>query len=411
MTLINGGRRIAGELPANCITPMNKHIKQCGISFGFMMLVSSLALSQSVSPARPTTTGTAPVVKQETTPSGLIQQGKLLYRSVRLKEALEKFEAVLKLEPSNDEALGLAAVTAFRLDNQRASRDYFQRRSELTDQKDSVRAFCDYRIALTYWREVHDIVARHGQVENGVVVYRIQAPELTQIDELVSNGLGYVDRTLRIIENFAEAYNIRNLLHAEAALAAGDGDGSGRHRQESLFALKRACELTEQASASGKKSEVADFSQPTVLISEFGRTPEEDGSMGGAMIRMIEGGKPIRRQMAAFPPPKPAAKIDGALPDQSGLAGQPPPTAPSAQGPMTPVSPSSVKVEVLISTLGDVAFAHVVDGRPEWGASALLAARGWKFEPAKFEGRPVQVSGVITFDVKQAPASPPKIVR
>jgi Flp pilus assembly protein TadD len=58
----------------------------------------------------------------------LIAQGKALYRAQRLKPALAKFEAALKLDPENDEALSLAAVTAFRLDLQPQSRDYFVRR-------------------------------------------------------------------------------------------------------------------------------------------------------------------------------------------------------------------------------------------------------------------------------------------
>jgi TonB family protein len=63
-------------------------------------------------------------------------------------------------------------------------------------------------------------------------------------------------------------------------------------------------------------------------------------------------------------------------------------------------TPGIVKVEVLISAAGDVVFAHVVDGRHDLNGSAVMAAREWKFEPAKFEGKPVQVSGVITFDMK-----------
>src|SRR5262245_37620628 len=100
----------------------------------------------------------------------LIEQGKSLYRAQRLKPALAKFEAALKLAPVNDEALSLAAVTAFRLDLQPQSRDYFLRRANLTRQKDSVKAFSYYRVALTYWREVHDLVAKFvGIKENKIV--------------------------------------------------------------------------------------------------------------------------------------------------------------------------------------------------------------------------------------------------
>jgi TonB family protein len=65
-------------------------------------------------------------------------------------------------------------------------------------------------------------------------------------------------------------------------------------------------------------------------------------------------------------------------------------------------TPGKVKVEVLISATGEVVFGHIVDGRPDLNGAAILAARAWKFEPAKFEGKQVQVSGMITFDMKPA---------
>ncbi|MGH9754870.1 MAG: hypothetical protein ACREA2_19000, partial [Blastocatellia bacterium] len=103
-----------------------------------------------------------PGAKPDLSAAQLVEQGKALYRAQRFKPALAKFEAALKLEPENDEALSLAAVTAFRLDLQPQSRDYFIRRANLTGQKDSVKAFSYYRVALTYWREIHDLVAKFG---------------------------------------------------------------------------------------------------------------------------------------------------------------------------------------------------------------------------------------------------------
>jgi len=69
-------------------------------------------------------------------------------------------------------------------------------------------------------------------------------------------------------------------------------------------------------------------------------------------------------------------------------------------------APGTVKVEVLISKTGDVVFAHVVDGRDDLKGAALLAARAWKFAPPRFEGTPVQLSGVITFDMRPGGGRP-----
>lgn len=329
----------------------------------------------------PTAVPAAPVM----TAAQFIQQGKGLYRAVRLKEALDKFVEALKLEPNQDEALGLAAVTAFRLDQQSAARDYFQRRADLVGQKDSVRAFCHYRIALTYWREVHDLIAKYSTIENGRLAYLIPASQVTEIERLIIEGMTSVDRTLTLVDNFAEAHNTRSLLQAEAAIVATDPASITASRQSSLASLKRAIELTEQAAAAGKKAEVADFSQPTVRVSEFPRTVEEESTLNDPILKLLEGGRPIRRHQPVFP----LQKLAKAEAGEGGATGADP-------------ASSIVKVEILVSTLGDVAYASVIDGRQELRPAALLAARGWKFEPARLDGHPVQVSGTITFDARPA---------
>jgi TonB family protein len=336
------------------------------------------------SPVKKTATSTQPVsqeIKPEQSVAELITQGKSLYRSARFKQALAKFEAALKQKPENDEALGLAAVTAFRLDNQVQSRDYFLRRVDLPDQKDSVKAYCYYRVALTYWRDAHDIVAKYGEIQNGKPVYNLTERDVSEAKYAITNGLENVDRALAITGNIAEAYNVKNLLHAEAALMATDQNSAKENRELSVKALRRAIELT-QASAVGKRGEAADFSQPTVRIAEYAKNKDDEEKLEDPMMEILEGGRPTKRVHAIFPSlrqPKPATET----------------TDPSAN-----YFSGKVIVEVLVSTTGEVVFAHVVEGRSELNGAAIVAARSWKFAPAKFEGKPVQVSGVISFQMR-----------
>jgi outer membrane biosynthesis protein TonB len=58
------------------------------------------------------------------------------------------------------------------------------------------------------------------------------------------------------------------------------------------------------------------------------------------------------------------------------------------------------KVEVLVNAAGKVVFARILDAPPATTGPALEAAKKWTFTPPKFEGQPIQVLGVITFDVK-----------
>src|SRR5262245_66603280 len=175
----------------------------------------------------------------------LIEQGKAQYRAQRLKPALAKFEAALKLEPENDEALSLAAVTAFRLDLQSQSRAYFLRRANLKGQKDSVKAFSYYRVALSYWREVHDLVAKFVGIKENKVVVTTPEQNRVSIRFGINNGLEYADKALTILDNFAEAQNVKNLLHAEAALSADSEEVAIEHRRQSVECLRRAIELSK----------------------------------------------------------------------------------------------------------------------------------------------------------------------
>src|SRR5215813_13234382 len=150
------------------------------------LLSVSLSLCLSVMAQKP-----VPGAKTNLSAAQLVEQGKTLYRAQQFKLALARFEAALKLEPENDGALSLAAVTAFRLDLQSQSRDYFIRRANLARQKDSVKAFSYYRVALTYWREVHDLVAKFVWIKGNKVI--VTTPEQNQADirSGIKNGLEY----------------------------------------------------------------------------------------------------------------------------------------------------------------------------------------------------------------------------
>jgi len=331
----------------------------------------------------------------------LLEQGKALYRTQRLKPALAKFEAALKLAPENDEALSLAAVTAFRLDLQSQSRVYFLRRANLKGQKESVKAFSYYRVALSYWREVHDLVAKFVGIKGNKVVVTIPELNRAEIRFGIQKGLEHSDKALAILDNFAEAQNIKNLLYAEAALSANSEDVATKQRRQSLECLRRAIEFSKSL-VGAKGGDVADFSLPTIRVSEFAHTDDEEGKIEDPMKALITGGRPVKRTQAIFPGARPAKAGNQNDPSAKGVTKDGGAYSLGAgRGALTAsYTPGIVKVEVLVSSAGDVVFAHIVDGRADLNGEAILAARAWKFEPAKFEGKPVQVSAVITFDMK-----------
>jgi hypothetical protein len=356
--------------------------------------------------------------KPTITATDLVEQGKQQYRAAnsasevnrvaRFERALDKFKAALQLESTHDEALGLAAITAFRLDNQTQARAWFLQRAELPDQKDSVKAYSYYWAALTLWRQAHDLTAKSGEFKEGKTLFALPEGEAREAAKHIADGLDYVGRALAFIPNYAEAHNLKNLLHTEAAFAAPDEETAAKAQRAALASLRKAIELYRPAG--NTKDAAAIFGAPTIRVAEFARTKDEDAALKEPVLKMLEGGRPLTRVAAVFPavrPPK-AQAADPKDPSVTGVTAQGGAYSLGAgRGALNAAyMPGTVKVEVLVSTTGSVLFAHVVDGRSDLVGAALLAARKWTFAPAKFEGHPVQVSGVITFEMKPPGAKP-----
>ncbi|MBI1761742.1 MAG: energy transducer TonB [Acidobacteria bacterium] len=368
------------------------------------------AASKKATPTPTPKPGTAPVAPQESKPEvaaeQLIEQGKVLYKANKFPQAQAKFEAALKLEPERDDALGLAADLAYRLDDQLKARTWFLRRAELPNQKDSIRAYCFYRAALSFWREAHDAIAMNGSYKDGQTTFKLPDKQVAEVEEQLTSGLYYAERAIASIANFTEAHTLKSLLHSEHAFITEAAKKVEEHQRQSLKSLRRALELVKDKDP---KTLSADFGSPTVIIGEFAPTKADEDKAPAPDHKLVEGGEVLKRATPVFPsilPAKNAAGGDnttGVTKDGGAVS------LGGGRGALTAAyAPGKVKVEVLVSMLGDVVFAHVVQGRSDLNAAAITAARKWKFKPATFEGKPVQLSGVITFDMRPGrPAATP----
>lgn len=348
-----------------------------------------------------------PDPKPDVTAEQLLEQGKALYKASKFPQALAKFEAALKLEPERDDALGLAADLAYRLDDQPKARVWFLRRAELANQKDSIRAYCFYRAALSYWRVAHDLIAMNGTFKDGQTVYKVPEKQLPEVEEQLTSGMYYAERALSITSNYAEAHTLKSLLNSEHSLIAESEKKIDEYRRACLSALRKSLDLNK---GKDPKSIAADFGTPTIIVGEFAPNKIEEDRALTPEYKVIEGGEVLARVPAVFPSIRPAKSADagenttGVTKDGGAVS------LGGGRGALTAAyAPGKVKVEVLVSTAGEVVFAHVVQGRSDLNGAAVTAARKWKFKPATFEGKPIQVSGVITFDMRpgRAAGAPP----
>ncbi len=358
---------------------------------------------QPASPPQPA--ATPKPTPSPATAKDLIAQGNQQYRKGKFDLAAKQFLAALKLEPNNDDALGYASLTAYELGNLAQARELFQRRTDLPNQKGTIKTFSTYMVALTCWRQAHELIAKRGELKLPETVYKLPEKELTTANEHVTAGLATVHKVLALKPDYTEAINVKNLLHAEAAAIASAESKANEHRTAALDALRQAIKL--------HKVGTEDFGAPTVLLGEFGATDEEQDQIKDPMLAKVEGGRPLTRATAVLP----VVKIAAAKPRSQG--GEPPPTGVGAGGSAVSVGPGQgalrpsktetvqlkgglAKVEVLINSAGKIVFARMLDGPAATTGPALEAAKKWTFSPPKFEGHPIQVLGVITFNVQSS---------
>jgi Ca-activated chloride channel homolog len=190
-------------------------------------------------------------------------------------------------------------------------------------------------------------------------------------------------------------------------------------------------------------SNIAQPEKPSEAPSRSRRIgPSETSDMPSASsnVRVATTDKPITEQpisrreerttkpvesTASAPPPKPVADTkptasndrppaSNAASSPAGQASSPPATKPVTGGvlnskavylprPLYPPSAKNVRatgvvtVEVLLNEEGKVISARAVDGNPFLRQAAIMAARQARFTPTVLSGKPVQVTGVITY--------------
>jgi len=121
------------------------------------------------------------------------------------------------------------------------------------------------------------LIAKRGQIKDGKTAFDLSEEESTAAAKYIADGLDYAGRALVIIPGYAEAHNLRNLLHTEAAFIAPDEKKAAEEHRAALSSLRKAIELHHPASNANDAA--AMFGSPTVYVAEFARTKDEDAAL------------------------------------------------------------------------------------------------------------------------------------
>jgi TonB family protein len=147
-------------------------------------------------------------------------------------------------------------------------------------------------------------------------------------------------------------------------------------RRESVWHLIRGIVRTNSGHTINITDQSSDTEEPnlnsnsnTNTDTDTGTNTNESGSSGKPVSGGVLNSKAITLPKPAYPPIAKQAHASG-----------------------------TVVVQVLVDEDGDVISARALSGHPLLQAVSVGAARGAKFSPTKVDGKPVKVSGVITYN-------------
>jgi TonB family protein len=223
------------------------------------------------------------------------------------------------------------------------------------------------------------------------------------------------------------------------AVSNPNADGGKFISRDTSTQLDNALSLAPNIAQPEKPSEAPSRSR-RIGPSETGDMPNAESSVKMATTEKPITEQPVARrderttrpvESTASPPPKPVADMKptasndrppAASPASSTTGQAAPPVAPKPvtggvlnskavylPRPLYPPSAKNIRasgmvtVEVLLNEEGKVISARAVDGNPFLRQAAIVAARQARFTPTVLSGKPVQVTGVITYTFTLAP--------
>jgi len=126
---------------------------------------------------------------------------------------------------------------------------------------------------------------------------------------------------------------------------------------------------------------------------------ETDLKVGGGLIfgRVVDGSSAAGKDKTSekVPADQLPDVISGAVLNGTAMSLPKPPYPPAARAVR---ASGAVSVQVLIDEHGDIFSATSVSGHPLLRAASEIAACGAKFSPTLLQGKPVKVSGIITYN-------------
>jgi TonB family protein len=329
--------------------------------------------------------------------------------------AVAAYEKVLEADPANAEGHNSIMSLLGQMKNEEAMREHLLRRANNDSLPPGPRAEALTALAGAQWKCSHDITERNketqqppedkeGQGQNKaggaeankeagreprqagaegvkpVVKYKrpADASDLIRAQQCVSEGLILSEQATRLEPDGPGAWSHRaNLLREAAKLAEMEGNDFQKAEYERQS--QEASQRHQEASAAANARPAQPSAQPApVAMPSPGRAPRAGAPAAGAA-------DPARRDTVV-----PAGVLNAQA------VSKPEPAFPASA--KAAARAQVVTVRVRVDERGNVTEARAVSGHPLLRPAAEEAARRARFRPMVVRGKPVQVSGVLTYN-------------
>ena len=222
----------------------------------------------------------------------------------------------------------------------------------------SIAAFLFVMTGLVVGQDIPKVI--NGGVLNGKAV---NLPKPKYPDEAKAAKL---EGTVRIKITIDEEGNVTSAELSNEPYEVIRADGS-REKVDPEYVDPSLVEAAREAALEAKFSPTRLSGQPVRVtgIVVYNFKAASDSAISGGILN----GKAVELPSAKYPAAAKAVKASGA-----------------------------VAVQIVIDENGDVISATAISGHPLLRSSATEAAQGAKFRPTTIEGKPVRVSGVLTYN-------------
>ncbi|HEY0173252.1 MAG TPA: TonB family protein [Pyrinomonadaceae bacterium] len=281
------------------------------------------------------------------------------------ERAVAAYQDVLKADPANDDAYKAVVFLYGQMKNEQKVQELLLGRANDFSATNERRSEAFVILASKQWQCSHDVTEQREnktteqQSDKPVVKYKMPADQSDHLRarQCASDGLQLVEQALTLDPKHQKAQSYKvNLLLEAAKLAEMEGDAAQKAEYER--------QITELVGADRGKAEPGQQAEPDVVAPTGSPEPKGAVVSGGVL-----NGKAVSKPEPEYPVVAKAARASG-----------------------------TVTVQVVVDEEGNVISARAVSGHPLLQQAAVRAARAAKFSPTQLSGRPVKVSGVVTYN-------------